>query len=427
VSLGDVHVPGCEHREVTSTLERPAAHPRPGIRVRRTRGDVVGTLPVAAVTAALWAAGVGLLITAGCVTLAWALGGRGDDGLMTPLSASGVVWLAGHHAPVTTPAGTVTLLPMLPLLLVLTLLTLAGRWAVRIASVVTLPDTVLLVVAATATYSCVAILVSQVASLAGAEVDGWTAFLCIGLLAAIGVAVGAVIGGPYGAALVARLPQAVREGLLAAGAIAGSLRVVVGVAVTAAIVARWSTVTGLSHQLAPGAGDAAGVVLLTLAYLPNLLVWALSYVAGPGIGVGAGATVDPFTSTGALLPGVPVLGALPSAAPAAGPLLLLLPVLAGVVGAVVLRHRRHLGLRDEVVALLVASGVVAVGTAVIALLASGSLGDGRLAGLGPSALAAGAAVGGLVAAGALLVSLGTHVVPRVLPTLWVHDGPHPSE
>ncbi len=407
---------------MTSTLERPAAAPRSGVRVRRSRGDVVGTLPVAAVTAALWAAGVGLFVTAGCVTLAWALGGRGDDGLGTPLSASGVVWLTGHHAAVSTPAGAVTLLPLLPLALSFTVLVLAGRWAVRIASVESVPDTVLLVVAATATYSCVAILVSQVSSLAGAEVDGWSAFLSSALVAAIGFTTGVLAGGPYGPALVAWLPQVVRDGFLAAGAAAGALAVVVGVAVVVALVSRWSTVVGLSHQLAPGAGDAAGLVLLTLAYLPNLLVWALSYVAGPGFGVGAGATVDPFASTGALLPGIPALGAVPSVAPVAGPLLLLLPVLAGVVAAVVVRHRRHLGLRDEVLALLVASGVVAVATSVLALLSGGALGDGRLSGLGAPAYAAGAAVGGLVAAGSLLVSLGAHVLPEVLPTLWVtHD------
>ena len=409
---------------MTSTLERPAAAPRSGLRVRRTRGDVVGTLPVAAVTAALWAAGVGMFVTAGCVTLAWALGGRGDDGLATPLSASGVVWLAGHHAAVSTPAGAATLLPLLPFVVSFTLLVLAGRWAVRVASVETVPDTVLLVVAASATYSCVAILVSQVSSLAGAEVDGWTAFLASLVVAALGFTTGALAGGPYGATLVARLPQVVRDGLLAAGAAAGALAVLVGLTALVAVVTRWATVTGLGHQLAPGAGDAVGLVLLTLAYLPNLLVWALSYVAGPGIGVGGGATVDPFTSTGALLPGVPALGAIPSVAPVAGPLLLLLPVLAGVAAAVVLRHRRHRGLRDEALALLVASGAVGVGTAVLSLLSGGALGDGRLTGLGPPAYAAGAAVGALVAAGALLVSLGTHVVPRALPTLWVtHDEP----
>ena len=45
---------GCEHRRVTSMLERPAQTPGQ----RRGRADVVATLPVAGVTAALWAAGV---------------------------------------------------------------------------------------------------------------------------------------------------------------------------------------------------------------------------------------------------------------------------------------------------------------------------------------------------------------------------------
>lgn len=397
-------------------LERPPARPKDP-RPRRSREDVVGTLPVAAVASALWAAGVGLVAVGVVVTAVWALTGRGDDGLGTPLSAAGVIWLAGHHAGVAVGGATITLLPMLLTGLALWLLFLGGRWAVRITSTTSFADTALLVVGGTATYALLGMLVAQASSLAGAEVEPLAALGWCGVLALVGLGTGALAGGPLGRALLDRLPSWGRDGLLAAGAAAGALAVAVGIVAAVALVVRWSSITSLTHQLAPGAGDAAGVLLLSLAYLPNLLVWTLAYVAGPGFSVGGGTGVDPFSQTGGLLPAVPLLGAVPEQAPAAGPLLLLLPVAAGMVAALVLRHRRHLPLRTEAVALLVGAAVVAVGAAVLAALASGALGDGRLEHLGPPALAAGAALGGLVAAGSLLVSLGTHV----LPTIWVTD------
>jgi hypothetical protein len=398
-------------------LERPVVRPDGAPRTRRSREDVVGTLPVAAVTAALWAAAVGLVAVGALVTVSWALTGRGEDGLGTPLSAAGVVWLAGHHAGVTTATATITMLPLLLLLVDLVLLFLAGRWAVRITATSTAADTALLVVAGTATYGLVGMLVAQASSLAGAAVAPLSALAWCSMAALLGLGSGALAGGPWGTDLVRRLPSWARDALLAAGAAAGALAVVVGVVAAVAVVARWSSVTSLTHQLAPGGGDAVGVLLLSLAYLPNLLVWTLAYLAGPGFAVGGGTGVDPFSQTGGLLPAAPLLGAVPDQAPAAGPLLLLLPVLVGVAAAVVLRHRRSLPLREEAIALVAGAAVLACGTAVLAALAGGALGAGRLAELGPPPLVTGLALGGLVAAGSLLVSLGTHV----LPTIWVRD------
>ena len=231
---------------MTSILERPAARPQPP-RPRRSREEVVGTLPVAAVTCAVWAAGVGLVAVGALVTLAWALTGRGDDGLGTPVSAAGVVWLAGHHAGVTVGAAEITLLPLLLLGLALVLLVLAGRWAVRITSTTSWADTALLVVGGSATYALLGMLVAQASSLAGAEVAPLTALAACGLTALLGLGVGALSGGPLGRALLDRLPAWGRDALLAAGAAAGALAVVVGVVAAAALVLRWSTVTSLTH------------------------------------------------------------------------------------------------------------------------------------------------------------------------------------
>lgn len=406
---------------MTSTLERPPARPQP--RPRRSGSDLLATLPVAAVAAAVWAAGVGLLLVAALVTLSWAVTGRGDDGIATPAQASGVVWLAGHHAPVGTvlgadPGPSVTLLPLLVLGVLAALLVAAGRWAVRISPVRSYGDLALLVVLASVVYAAIGVLVATFSSLAGATVAEPSAALATGLLAVIGIGSGAVAGSETGRELIGSLPIVVRRGALAGLASGASLVALSSLAALGALAAHWSQVRAMTHQVAPGVGDLLGLTLTSLAYLPNLLVWALAYVCGPGFGVGSGATVDPFSSSGGLLPVVPVLGAIPSPAPALAPLLLLLPVLAGAVGAVVLRRRhRDLPPLDESLALLVGALGVGVVVEVLAALSGGSLGDGRLVDLGPHAFVTGLAAGGLVAAGALLFALGS----RLMPTVWVTD------
>ena len=396
-------------------LERPSAPARVTRARRRTRQDVVGTLPVAAVTAALWAAVIGLLVIGVLVTVVWAVSARGADGIVTPVAASGVVWLVAHHAPVDTTSGTVTLLPLLLLALPLALLQRAGRWAARVTATTQASDAGLIVVAATATYAALAFLVAQGASLGGASVSPFSALLWSSLVAVVGLGAGVIEGAGLWPGIVDRLPRALRRGGPVAVQAGAALAAVVGVVAVVAIVVRWSTESGLLHSVATGAGDTVGLLLVSLAYLPNLLVWAFAYVVGPGFGVGAGQSVSAFSSGGALLPGLPLLGAVPPDSPAAAPLLLLVPVVCGVVASILLRRRGRLGLVDEVVALLAGSGVLGVAVAVLVWLSGGSLGGGRLTGLGPAALATGAATFGLVAAGAALWSL----VVRITPTSWV--------
>ncbi|HEY5137406.1 MAG TPA: DUF6350 family protein [Candidatus Nanopelagicales bacterium] len=399
-------------------LERPPTPPRVGLAPRpprRGRQDVVGTLPVAAVTAALWAAAVALVSLGVLVTVVWAVSARGGDGLVTPMAATGVVWLAAHHATVDTASASVTLLPMLLLALPLVLLQRAGRWAARVTATTDPADAGLIVVAGTATYATVAFLVAQGATLGGATVSPLAALVWSVVVGVLGLSAGVVDGAGLLPGLRARVPDLLRAAGLVAAASGAALAVAVGTVAGVALAARWSTVTSMSHQLAPGVGDAVGVLLVSLAYLPNLLVWTLSYVLGPGFGVGGGATVDPFYAAGGLLPGVPMLGAVPSDAPAAGPLLLLLPVAAGIVGSVVLRRRIHLALLPEVGAVLGGAALLGVVTVVLAALSRGSLGDGRLVGLGPAPLVTGIVAFGLVAAGAVLCTL----VVRITPTIWV--------
>lgn len=399
-------------------LERPVetGAPRPR-RSLRTRADVVATRPVAAVTAALWAAGVGLLILGVVLSLAWAVSSRGEDGLTTPLRAAGTLWLVAHHAPVATATATITLLPLLLMALPLVLLAKAGRWAARITSTTTVLDSALIVFTGTAMYVFVAFLVSESAGVGDAVSPAVPVIAWSAVVAVVGLGFGVAQGAGLVGALRERVPVLVRRAMLAAAASGAALVALVGVVAIAAIALRWSTITGLAQGIAPGPWDAVGLFLLSLAYLPNLLVWTLAYVVGPGFSVGGTLDVGPFSPGTGILPGAPLLGAIPADAPAAAPLLLLLPVLAGAVGAIVLRRRSRLTLVDELLVDLGSALMVGIATGLLSRLSAGSLGSARLADLGPDPLPVALATTGLVVAGALLVTLLAHALPRI----WVRE------
>jgi hypothetical protein len=183
-----------------------------------------------------------------------------------------------------------------------------------------------------------------------------------------------------------RLLAVARAGAVVLGALAAAATLLTALAL-------WDgrdRVMAVHEALHPGPAGHVGLVLLQLALLPVLAVWALSYLAGPGFTVGAGTLVQPGSSVLGPLPALPVLGGLPEPGTSASPLTALLGVLVvvacGAVGGVLLA-RRDAGAGWR--ALAVDGAALVVGVALVVLLvgvaASGSAGPGRLADVGPSA------------------------------------------
>lgn len=205
-----------------------------------------------------------------------------------------------------------------------------------------------------------------------------------------------------------RLPDAVAQGI---GAGAVSLVALLGV--SALLTVGW-ILAGRSTigDVVTGLGlDAVGGVVLAvgeLAYLPTLVIWAMSWLSGPGFAVGTGTS---FTVGGAdtgALPAVPILGALP-APDIAGGVLRYIPVLTVLTGLLaVLWLRRRLDSRSAwhpVIAGAVAAVVAGVGAGLLAALASGGIGPGRMTHFGPAPLLVGLTVAAGTAVAMVLVLL----------------------
>ena len=203
------------------------------------------------------------------------------------------------------------------------------------------------------------------------------------------------------------LVRGVGPGLWGAAALLGLGTVLV----LGMVAARASTVAGL--YTAVGAGLFGGVVLTLgqLVLLPNLALWALSWLAGPGFSIADGSSVTVAGAHPGLLPLIPVLGALPVEGTWSRWLLLVL-ALPVAVGALVARRScrtmaRLASWRSRLAtaAWAVATSGIVVG--VLVALSNGSAGIERLRHVGPPALTmTGALVGELLLGAVLYVVVG---------------------
>jgi hypothetical protein len=258
----------------------------------------------------------------------------------------------------------------------------------------------------------------------------WQGMLLPPLVLAVGLAIGlAIERDRLDLDRIAQIPEPVRA--VIGGAIRGGIVVVAGVlgvaaiAVAALIVTDYSTIVGLYQALQ---ADVAGGIALTvgqLAVLPNIVVWAGSWMLGPGFALGAGTTISPSATVVGPVPGAPLLGILPDGGGAIGYLGLVVPVVFGFLGGMLAQQRATAHARAEPApsgawttrrhptALVTGATGVAIGLAAGALLgllawwSSGAAGPGRLAEVGADgwlvagtvALAAGvpAVIGGFAA------------------------------
>lgn len=185
---------------------------------------------------------------------------------------------------------------------------------------------------------------------------------------------------------LARVPDVVRRGVRPGLLGAGVLLSVGLLVVVATIALAWPRVSEISAEV--GAAGFGAVVLgaAQVLSLGNLATWAVSFLAGPGFRVVEGGSVTWSGSDGGLLPMVPVFAALPR--PGAFPWFVGLSVLV-VVGVGAFVARRALGevarlsrLGTKLAVTAVACLTTALVLGLLDVVAGGSVGQFRLAGVG---------------------------------------------
>lgn len=136
-----------------------------------------------------------------------------------------------------------------------------------------------------------------------------------------------------------------------------------------------------------GGDGTAGILLIViqLAWLPNLVIWAMAWALGAGVTLGEGTLLDMNGTSLGFLPSIPVLGAVPDPGPVPelAWLWLLGGVLAGVLATLVVTLNRS---SERFYETSMTGGTAGILTGmllfVLAWFASGGLGTQRLAHVG---------------------------------------------
>ncbi|GAB2509516.1 cell division protein PerM [Paramicrobacterium agarici] len=193
----------------------------------------------------------------------------------------------------------------------------------------------------------------------------------------------------------------------ATGAVA-LLIVGAGLVVTVSIVVGFSSVISLYQAAQVGVVGGISVTLAQIAYMPNVIIWTASWLVGPGYTLGEGSIVSPSGTITGPVPSIPLLGSLPGTDLAFGFVGLAIPLVAGFIAALSVRHRvvAAIGIRSKVAYLALSAlviGVIAgVEMALLAWWSAGAAGPARFVSVGPDPIAVGGMCAALVAVGALV-------------------------
>ncbi|MDL9937954.1 DUF6350 family protein [Gordonia sp. ABSL1-1] len=309
-----------------------------------------------------------------------------DSGLSGVGTAVASCWLAIHQVPVTITGVTIGVLPLLPTLLVAVA---TARLAARAArSTGAGAGDVLPVVGAAVAGPTLITAMSLAVVMDGSTV---LPIQSPNALTAFGYTAGIHLGAAFaGVAWTMRrrtgrrwLPADTRGVVLGCAAIVGLLA-----AATLLVVVRVIMRHGQIGELIATGNDFdgyLGLTLLSVLYIPNLIVGAAAMLVGSDAHIGM-ATMDLFTVQGGPLPPLPVLAILPDV-PGAGRIGALGFVVPVAVAAVVMWRSRNRDLLAQVRSIGVAGAVAATGMALLTTMAGGELGEFGTVGIAVSTTA----------------------------------------
>ena len=343
--------------------------------------------------AALAAAGGGLAVLATLTLIGWitaphvGLGG----GLAGALRSAGLLWLVAHHVEVTVHGvGRIGLLPLGLVLLPAALIERAGRWMTHEGHVTRLAQIAPVAVSIAFPYALFTGAVAVASSTTVAAPSLWQAVTVGFLVALLASGFGAARGLAPWRKLAMRVPPRPRSLLLGTLAALALLTVAGALLAAASLVVHLDAYKAAVAALNPGFGGSALLLLASLCYLPNSVIWAIAYMLGPGFSFGIGTAVSPSGSALGAVPAFPMLAALPVGTKAAFPawigfFILVMPYLAGALaGLMTVRIAPTPSLEAAPLWGLLTGSLAAVVIGIGAKFSGGPLGSGRLASVGPA-------------------------------------------
>ncbi|MGW5725852.1 cell division protein PerM [Nocardia beijingensis] len=295
------------------------------------------------------------------------------DGASGAIAAS---WLGVHQVPLVIGKTSLGLLPLLPTGL---LVWLAARECARaVEPQCTRADLGWIVGAAAGgpllvTSVCLAVTEDASGVFALQPPNTLAAFAWVAALYLLAAAIGIAVRLRRELFVVLRLPDWAVSGLYGAGR---SVLRLLGCATAVVVISFLAHVSRLGdmYQSAGNAGGVLGLTLLSVAYLPNLVIHTVGVLVGSSAQIGV-ASFGVFSIVGGPVPAFPLLAAVPTG-PAAGwwPVLLLIPAAVGVLGGLDIA-RTSTDRIGAPWATLVSAALAALALTVAGAVAGGELGE----------------------------------------------------
>jgi hypothetical protein len=286
--------------------------------------------------------------------------------------------------------GKVGLLPLGLVLLPAALIERAGRWMTHEGHVTSLLDIGPAAVSIALPYALFTGAVAVASGTSVAVPSLWQAAMMGFLIALLASAFGAARALAPWRKLAVRVPPRPRSVLLGALAALAVLTACGAVLGALSLMLHISAYKQAVAALNPGIFGSVLLLLASLCYLPNSVIWAVAYMLGPGFSFGIGTAVSPSGSALGALPAFPMLAALPVGSTAAFPawlgfFVLVTPYLAGALaGLMTVRIAPTPSLEAAPLWGLVTGTLTALVIGFAAKFSGGPLGAGRLASVGPA-------------------------------------------
>ncbi|WP_431875081.1 cell division protein PerM [Amycolatopsis sacchari] len=404
--------------------------PRPPAEEEVTGLRATGELSGATRTKIVFAAAFGPLVAGYALVVALfalvtALASLSHFSVLGVLRAAGPGLLAAYQVPVTVTGGTLGVLPLLGTAVVGTFVAgsaahAAGRLGYREPG-----QAVNVVAPIAATHALAGITIALTVGSVRVNVEPLTAFLVPGFVSALCATAGVAKRCGILAAARDHLDPLALRGLRAGALGLAGLLGVGAVVYTVTLGVSVRTVGHLFAANAPGFGSGAGMLLLSIGYLPNAVIATLSFVAGPGFSIGS-VSLTPFSYRGGTLPGLPLLANMPEHAARWWPALLVLPAAVGVLVGWSLR-RSDEDPRARLRTVGIAGALIGFGCVLLGTLAGGQLGHGPFNPVSvPVGLLSVAAFGWIAVPGGLVAWLAGPRRPAPAPEPVVVEEPEPE-
>jgi len=379
--------------------------------------DAVPTKPV--IVSAVLAAGAclltGLLTCTAVAVIGWLAATFG--GASGAIRAGASVWLVAHKSGVTLGAGTISVAPLGLTLFFAWCLYRGGKSAARSSAADETKDLILLSAVYAGVYGLGGLIIALLTSDGALHTSPVSAFFGTASLALVAGTIGVLVESGAAEDIADATPPGLRDAVPAAGAAVLTVIAVAAVLYGVLLAVHFSRATGMLELLDAGVIGSVVLFALCLMLVPNLIIYVVSFIAGPGFQLGTGTTIAPTGVDVGNLPALPLLAAVPSDGSTPTYLLALtalVPLGAGAVaGLIVVRRGRAeqqadvlgwdaFALRGGIAALL--AGIVFF---VLMALSGGAAGPGRMASVGvPAALpAAGVLTAGMAIGAAITAAV----------------------